>query len=189
MIGIPNFYRRFGYSYAMPMARLHTLTGAVDPPPGILVRRATEADIPVMAGLQEAEQRAAGLRMPHSEGCWRWLVARSGSEQWLAERDGTVLAVGRVLPEEDVLGELAVADPAGAVALLAGAAESARADGRPFYVQPRGAGCAHDAVAPFLGAGDLPDWVLRPRPGPGRAARAPRPGAGDQGARVRARGQ
>ena len=30
MIGIPNFYRRFGYSYAMPIPRVHTLSGTVD---------------------------------------------------------------------------------------------------------------------------------------------------------------
>ena len=96
--------------------------------------------------------------MPHSDGCWRWLVARSGSEQWVAERDGVVVAVGRALPDEGVLGELAAADPAGAVALLARAAEAVRGSDQPLSVQPRGRGCAHDAVAPFLDAGDPPEW-------------------------------
>jgi predicted acetyltransferase len=81
MIGIPNFYRRFGYSYAMPIPRVHTLTESVEAPVGVIVRRATTADIAVMAELQAAEQRTADLRMPHSDGCWRWLVARTGSEQ------------------------------------------------------------------------------------------------------------
>lgn len=158
MIGIPNFYRRFGYSYAMPIPRVHTLTGSVEAPAGVSVRRATTADIAVMAELQDAEQRTADLRMPHSDGCWRWLVARSGSEQWVAERDGVVIAVARALPEEGVLGELAATDRAGAVAVLARAAEAARLAERPLYVQPRGRGCAHDAVAPYLDAGDLPEW-------------------------------
>ncbi len=158
MIGIPNFYRRFGYSYAMPIPRVHSLTGSVETPAGITVRRATTADIRVMAELQDVEQRTADLRMPHSDGCWRWLTARSGSEQWLAERDGVVIAVGRVLPEEGVLGEVAATDPAGAVAVLAHAAEAARLAGHPLSVQPRGRGCAHDAIAPYLDQGTLPEW-------------------------------
>lgn len=158
MIGIPNFYRRFGYSYAMPIPRVHTLSGSVEAPAGVSVRRATAADIAVMAELQDDEQRTADLRMPHSDGCWRWLLARSGSEQWVAERDGVVIAVGRALPEEGVLGELAATDPAGAVAVLARAAEAARVAERPLYVQPRGRGCAHDAVTPYLDPGDLPEW-------------------------------
>ena len=111
-----------------------------------------------MAELQDHEQRTADLRMPHSDGCWRWLVARSGSQQWVAERDGVVIAVGRALPEENVLGELAATDQDGAAALVARAAEAAQGAGRPLHVQPRGRGCAHDAVAPYLDAGDRPEW-------------------------------
>lgn len=158
MIGIPNFYRRFGYSYAMPMARLHSLTGPVEAPAGVRVRRATHADIALMAELQDTEQSLADLRMPHSEGCWRWLVARSGSEQWVAERDGVVIAVARALPEESVLGEIAAIDRAGALAVLARAAEEARVADRALQVQPRGRGRAHDVVAPYLDAGKRPDW-------------------------------
>jgi len=158
MIGIPNFYRRFGYAYAMPIPRVHALTGRVEAPGDVSVRRARTADIPVMAGLQGDEQRSADLRMPHSDGCWRWLVARSGSEQWVAERDGVVTAVGRVLPEEGVVGELAASDPAGALAVLARTAEVAQVAGRPLQVQPRGHGRAHDAVAPYLDEGDLAQW-------------------------------
>jgi predicted N-acetyltransferase YhbS len=158
MIGIPNFYRRFGYAYAMPIPRVHAMTRRVEAPADVSVRRATTADIPVMAGLQDDEQRSADLRMPHSDGCWRWLVARSGSEQWVAEREGVVTAVGRVLPEEGVVGELAASDPAGALAVLARAAEVAQVAGRPLQVQPRGRGRAHNAVAPYLDQGELPQW-------------------------------
>lgn len=158
MIGIPNFYRRFGYSYAIPIARVHSLVGPVEAPAGVGVRRATTGDLAVMARLQDDEQRTADLAMPHSDACWRWLVARSGSEQWVAERDGEVIAVGRALRDEGVLGELAATDPAGAVALLARAAALAQVSERPLSVQPRGRGCANDAVAPYLDAGDRPDW-------------------------------
>jgi predicted N-acetyltransferase YhbS len=158
MIGIPNFYRRFGYSYAMPIPRVRGLTGPVGAPPGISVRRATTSDVAAMAALQDDEQRTSDLRMPHSDGCWRWLLARSGSEQWVAERDGVVIAVGRALPEEGILGELAAADPAGAVALLAHAAEVAQLADRPLNVQPRERGRAQEAVASYLDGGGLPEW-------------------------------
>jgi predicted N-acetyltransferase YhbS len=158
MIGIPNFYRRFGYSYAIPIPQVHTQITSVEVPAGVNVRRATAADIADMAEIQHDEQRTADLRMPHSDACWRWLVDRSGSEQWVAERHGVVIAVGRALPEECVLGELAATDQAGAVALLARAAEAARVAKRPLHMQPRGRGRAHDAVAPYLDPGDLPEW-------------------------------
>ena len=74
------------------------------------------------------------------------------------EATGVVTAVGRVLPEEGVVGELAAIDPAGALAVLAHAADVARVAGRQLHVQPRGRGCAHDAVAPYLDQGELPQW-------------------------------
>jgi hypothetical protein len=69
-----------------------------------------------------------------------------------------VVGAGRLLPDEGVVGELAASDPAGALALLAHAAEAARTAGVPLHVQPRGRGRAHDAVAPYLDRGDLPEW-------------------------------
>ena len=156
MIGIPNFYRRFGYSYALPMPRGHQLSEAVTAPESLVVRRASARDIPAMAALQDAEQAAAGLQMPHSPACWRWLVARSGSEQWVAERKGKLVAVGRLVPEEVALGEVAATEADGAVALLAHAA-SLVGDGA-LTVQPRGQGVAHDALVPFLDQGGAQEW-------------------------------
>jgi hypothetical protein len=158
MIGIPNFYRRFGYSYALPISRIYTLREAIAPPADVTVRRAATTDIAVMARLHSDEQATFDLRMPHSDACWRWLVARSGSEQWVAERAGVVIAVGREVQQDSVLGELAASDPVGAVALLARAAAAARLADRPLRVQPRPNGCAHDAIARNLDPGDLPDW-------------------------------
>lgn len=156
MIGIPNFYRRFGYSYAIPMPRDHQLTESVTAPESVVVRRAAAPDIPAMAALQDAEQVAAELGMPHAPSCWRWLVARSGSEQWVAERHGRVVGVGRLLPEEGALAEVAAVDADGAVALVAQAA-SVVGD-RRLAVQPRGQGVAHDALIPLLGQGGPQNW-------------------------------
>jgi predicted N-acetyltransferase YhbS len=109
MIGIPYFYRQFGYSYSMPIPlpwNVHTVP-VVDP--GITVRAATLDDIPAMEALQTTAQRVADVRMPHSAACWRWLVQRSGSTQLVAERDGSIIATARRTPPEEglVLGEVA----------------------------------------------------------------------------------
>ncbi|HEY0638306.1 MAG TPA: GNAT family N-acetyltransferase [Pseudonocardiaceae bacterium] len=118
MIGIPFFYRQFGYAYAMPQPRWRTLAAPVPPAPGVTVRAATEADIPAMHALQEAVP--ADVRMPHSAACWRWLVHRDGTDQLVAERDGRVVGTARVVPppEDVAIGELAAVDAEAAYALL-----------------------------------------------------------------------
>jgi predicted N-acetyltransferase YhbS len=122
MIGIPFFYRQFGYSYAMPIPLPWMLRTAPEADPHIAVRAARPADIAAMSALQTSAQANADVRMPHSAGCWRWLVQRSGSAQLVAERDGTVIATARQTPPDDdvVLGE--VAGSADGVTALAAAA-------------------------------------------------------------------
>jgi predicted N-acetyltransferase YhbS len=144
MIGIPNFYRQFGYAYAMPIPpwqRLATAPGVRASSPGdVEVRRATLGDVPAMDALQADAQGGADVRMPHSPSCWRWLVERDGSEQWLAERAGGPVGVARVVPGEDagdttLIAELAAADDEAALALVAAAAGSG--GGGPVELQRR----------------------------------------------------
>ena len=121
MIGIPYFYRQFGYQYAIVLPQSRAVRAAPSPDREHLVRTAGAADIPAMAELQDAAQRPYDLRMPHSPACWRWLVARDGSTQLLVERAGVPVATARITsPDDDevVLGEIAAADPAAARALL-----------------------------------------------------------------------
>ncbi|GAA1290598.1 GNAT family N-acetyltransferase [Saccharothrix xinjiangensis] len=120
MIGIPYFYRQFGYTYAIPQAATREVTG-VPGGGGHALREATADDIPVMARLQDAEQARFDLRMPHSAPLWRWLVARDGSTGWLVERDGAPVATGRTTPPDEGvrLAEVAAVDEAAAHALLA----------------------------------------------------------------------
>jgi predicted N-acetyltransferase YhbS len=144
MIGIPYFYRLFGYSYAVPISATREVTGRPAAEDGHTLREATTADIPAMVRLQDAEQAAFDLRMPHSAPLWRWLLARGGSTQWLVERDGAPVATGRTTPPEEGvrLAEVAAADGAAARALLAltGATEVTE---RPGTV-------AGEALEPFL---------------------------------------
>ncbi|MGH9244766.1 MAG: GNAT family N-acetyltransferase [Acidimicrobiales bacterium] len=154
MIGIPYFYRQFGYDYAIPMHPWREVCGerprsAV----GVTVRRATADDIGALHALHEGEQARFGLRMPHSPACWRWIVARDGSHQWVADHDGVVAATCRSVPPEEggAVGEVAARDAEAAVALLdhclveAGQVVQLRVQHRPGTV-------AGDAIEPFLAA-------------------------------------
>ncbi len=124
MIGIPFFYRQFGYSYSMPIPLPWDVHTVPTTDPEVLVRAAGSADIAAMAALEANAQAGADVRMEHSAGCWRWLVQRSGSTQLVAERDGTIIATARQTPPEEgvVLGEMAGSD-AGLRALVAAAAQ------------------------------------------------------------------
>jgi hypothetical protein len=137
MIGIPYFYRLFGYVYSLPIPPARALAMAPQSDPSISVRRAEVADIAAMNALQSAEQNPIDVTMPHSTGCWRWLVARDGSDQLVAERDGQVIATGRATPPDEgvVLGEIA-GDSAGVLALVGHCARLG-AEGTSVMERPR----------------------------------------------------
>jgi hypothetical protein len=127
MIGIPFFYRQFGYAYAMPIPPWQRLATVASAPSDVEVRRATLADVPAMDAMQAEVQGGADVWMPHSPSCWRWLVERDGSEQWLAVRAGTPVGVARVVPgdgpdDATLVAELAAADDESASAIVARAA-------------------------------------------------------------------
>lgn len=141
MIGIPYFYRQFGYQYAIDLPQSRAVRGVPPPDGEHVVRRAAVEDIAALSDLQDAVQGAYELRMPHSAACWRWLVSRACSTQLLVERAGTPVATGRLTAPDDeevVLGEIAAADPAAAYDLLAHAVDQVgtdvlRVEGRPGY--------------------------------------------------------
>ncbi len=174
MIGIPYFYRLFGYEYAIDMPPARAVRGdagdesatrsAPDRPPGAAaivpdgssrdlraaatvpdgaspdlgagatvsdsssrepgadrLRRATEADVPVLAALQDAAQAPYDVAMPHPAERWRWILAHEGSTTWVLERGGAVVASARTGPPDDgmLVAEAAAVDDAAAGALLA----------------------------------------------------------------------
>ena len=161
MIGIPHFYRQFGYAYAMPIPLVHPVVGDDPPPdPSVAVRAATPVDIAAMARLQDEAQTGADVRMPHSEACWRWLVARDGSSQLVAERSGAIVGTCRVTPPEEgvTIAELA-GDPGATASLVAhgrglgpGAARLVDRPGTPGFetIRPH--------LAPLEGHDAIPDW-------------------------------
>lgn len=120
MIGIPYFYRLFGYEYAIDIPPARTLTSP--PGPGGPVRRATPADLPALADLQAQAQAGFDVAMPHPASRRRWLLEHDTSTTWVLERDGAVVGTARTgEPGDDVLvAEAAAADDDAADRLLAG---------------------------------------------------------------------
>ncbi|NIH67813.1 GNAT family N-acetyltransferase [Modestobacter marinus] len=174
MIGIPYFYRLFGYEYAIDVPPARPLAGAPAPVPGL--RPATPADLPALARLQEAAQAGADVAMPHPAARLRWLLAHEASTTWVLERDGAVVASARVPePDDDVLlAEPAAVDDAAAGRLLAGVA--ALAAGRLIRVTDRPGSLPGRTWAGRLGAGsDLAEQYYVRVPDPGALLAALRP--------------
>jgi predicted N-acetyltransferase YhbS len=174
MIGIPNFYRQFGYSYAMPMHPWAPLEAPVDEVhDGPVVRLAGPDDLGAMQQLQDLHQAQFDAAMPHQPACWTWLVKRSGSVQWVVESRGSITGSARVAVDDDVvlLGEVAATDAAAARALVAEAARSGP-DGAERWVQRRPGVPALDA---WSGPPNRPDWYYVRIPDPALLLESLRP--------------
>ncbi|GIG40558.1 GNAT family N-acetyltransferase [Cellulomonas phragmiteti] len=157
MIGIPYFYRLFGYEYAIDIPRARALRESrppasppVDPAParggapaGSILRAATPADVPALVALQQEAQAPYDVAMPHPQERWGWLLAHEGSTTRVLERDGVVVASARTGPPDEGL-------------LVA---EAAAAD----------ATAAHDLLDGLRGLGEPLTIVHRPLTTPGRA--------------------
>jgi len=139
MVGIPNFYRQFGYSYGMPMHAWATVETSRELSTGDTVRTAGIDDIGAMSALQQELQATFDVSMPHQPTCWECLVRRDGSVQWLVERDGAPVGVARLVTDDDAvwLGEIATRDESATHALVHAAAVMGIGGGRPTYATAR----------------------------------------------------
>lgn len=123
MIGIPYFYRLFGYEYAIDINPALAARAPAGPPgPGFRPARAD--DLPVLAELQQQTQAPFDLAVPHPAARWRWLLHQDASELWVVERAGSVVAAARVRRGDDELlpAEAAATDEPAAADLLRGVA-------------------------------------------------------------------
>ncbi|HEY5013722.1 MAG TPA: GNAT family N-acetyltransferase [Acidimicrobiia bacterium] len=157
MIGIPYFYRQFGYVYAIPMHPYAPLVAMPEADPAIDVRVASESDIPEMAGLQERIQAPFDLYMPHSDDTWAWLVAREGTVQLVATRRHEIVGCARTTPfvgnEPMLVAEIASREADAVAAILATAAGPDAARDTLVEVRPGVPG-----LDPYLGAPQRADW-------------------------------
>ena len=121
MIGIPYFYRRFGYVYAIPMHPYATLQPIANIDTAVVVREAVDGDVADLVALHGDVQSQFDIAMPHSSSCWQWLLDREGTKTYVAERDGQIVATARWTPPEDesvLVSEVASLDPAATASLL-----------------------------------------------------------------------
>lgn len=169
MLGIPYFYRLFGYQYAMdlPRARRVDTTGLA---PGGELRPAEARDVPALAALQDRAQSGYVVAMPHPPARWRWLLAQEASTTLVLERGGAVVAsVRTTAPGETVLAaEPVAADRAAADALLAAVAARAHAAGaQPVVVHRPGTvtGAAWESRLAPIGRGTEQYYVRIPDAG------------------------
>jgi N-acetylglutamate synthase-like GNAT family acetyltransferase len=157
MIGIPYFYRRFGYVYAIPMHPYALLEAEVECLETIDVRLATDSDIPEIAALQERAQGGFKLFMPHRDETWRWLLDREGTHQLVATRRHEFIGCARTTPFEGdepmIVAEIAASDAEAVAALLA----TARGPGaeREVTVELRP---GVPGLAELLGPAPRADW-------------------------------
>ncbi|GAA4224631.1 hypothetical protein GCM10023075_20660 [Streptosporangium album] len=125
MIGIPYFYRLFGYEYAVdiPPAPVVRTPPAGDGTPAL--RAARPSDIPAMTALQDMTQSRFDVAVSHPAARRRWLLAHGASTTWVVERGDDIVATGRTTPPDDdevILAEAAALDQAAALDLLRGVA-------------------------------------------------------------------
>ena len=148
MIGIPYFYRRFGYEYAIDIPPARSVRAVPGPVLGVTMRPARREDLSAMAQLQAAAQSSSDVTMPRPLAEWRWVLAGTGTTTWVAERGGEVVGCGRTTVGDDVvvLAEPAAADAEAAQALLHGAAGL----GRTMSVVDRAATTTADAWRELL---------------------------------------
>lgn len=121
MIGIPYFYRLFGYEYAIDIPPARELTAPPEPGAALGLRRATPADLAAITALQDATQQGFDVAMPHPAARRRWLLEHDTSTTWALERDGVLVATARTGRPDDevVVAEAAAADDDAADRLLA----------------------------------------------------------------------
>ena len=93
--GIPYFYRRFGYEYAIQMPPVRLVIPGVDlaMPEGWSVRPARSDDIPIIMDLERDVQSLSELSAARLATWWRWWM-ESGEQAvpHVAERQGVIEA-------------------------------------------------------------------------------------------------
>lgn len=97
IVGIPNFYRQFGYSYAVRQPAYQEVPAdtPIDVGASWDARDASTTDIPAVVAAQQEAQADATVALTHSPAMWRWLIASPNYHVVIADtKAGT--ATGRI---------------------------------------------------------------------------------------------
>lgn len=148
MVGIPYFYRLFGYEYAIRQPLARRLSGVPGGGAGDVVRPAAAADLPALAALQAEAQAVCDLAVPHPAARLRWLVAHDATRTLVVERAGSVVGSGRITPGSGLVAE-ATAQDAAAVGDLFDAVARQSESGRVGLVERPGTR-AHEVCVDLL---------------------------------------
>jgi len=120
IVGIPTFYRQFGYGYAIPQPAYQVIETSVALAAGEWqVRPATAADLPAITAAQTAVQAEADVAASHTTQMWRWLIASPNHEVIVADHRDQ-LAMGRIYRDGDtaLLGDVVAPSRAALHALI-----------------------------------------------------------------------
>lgn len=121
IVGIPYFYRLFGYEYALPVQPLRVLPAdmAVAMPDDWSLRQARLADVELIGGLQEAATKDVPVVFSHLPATWRYLVESPVYRTVIAEAPSGERAMGRIYLDDDtpILFEVSAASVDGLAAL------------------------------------------------------------------------
>ena len=166
MIGIPNFYRQFGYHYSIPMHPWAPTARAIAAPDGLTITAGTLSNRAELQRLQDAAQSTYDISVPHSADCWSWLLQHPSSTQWIAtDGAGQQQGVARFYDDGEGsvdVGELTAHTPEVTAAVVAHAQVLAGADGlvrvshRPHV----------PGLADLLGTPERRDWYYVRIPDP-----------------------
>jgi hypothetical protein len=133
MIGIPNFYRQFGYAYSIQMHPWATVGPRRLAESGLSTVTASEADLNECQRLQSQTQSHFDVTMPHSQDCWRWLTLHTSSQQVLVrDAEGQAHALARIYDDGDGhvdVGEISATSEGATGALLTHARRAAGESG------------------------------------------------------------
>lgn len=157
LIGIPYFYRQFGYEYAVAHPSTRVLTARSEAPADVSIRLPAREDLPTMRRLQDAAQDRADLTLLRNERTWRWLLDAPGVELWLAEEGGQTVGMARVLRQGGSIHVAEVAGPLAAVRALLAHAEGRAGDGRVTVADRPGTPVAAELAATGRSDGEVPD--------------------------------
>lgn len=160
MIGIPYFYRQFGFCYVIPMPAPYELGVNADlvVPDGLEVREAGLRDLPGIRHLQDAVQAGYDVAMPHNDETWRWLETAETAALRIVDDGSAISGFARHKigagnaqgdgPHDITVAEVAAVGVGPVRALLADARRQAR--GGKVMVKDR-PGAAVSAVLPLVG--------------------------------------